>query len=101
MTQALAHRGVAPDEIDRLTHTAQGTPGAEMLNFIEVFDAMEVDPNSVKAVWMGLTGTRTALRRDGFTIDPNIAAYCPTDWLDERGYLDAELARKHPRPWRI
>ena len=72
-----------------------------MLNFIEVFDVMEVDPDSGKAVWTGVTGTRTALRRDGFTVDPKIATYCPTDWLDERGYLDAELARKHPRPWNI
>ena len=68
-----------------------------MLNFIEVFDVMEVNP-SREAIWTGLTGTRAALERDGFTIRPKAGAYCPTDWLDERGYLDAELARRHPRP---
>ncbi|WP_439409134.1 hypothetical protein ACNJX9_13070 [Bradyrhizobium sp. DASA03076] len=72
-----------------------------MLNFIEVFDVMEVDPDSGKAVWTGVTGTLTALKRDGFAMDPKAATYCPTDWLDERGYLDAALARRHPRPWSI
>lgn len=72
-----------------------------MLNFIEVFDVIEMDPISGETVWTGVTGTRAALQRDGFTIDPNAAAYCPTEWLDERGYLDAALARQHPRPWNI
>ncbi|WFU74913.1 hypothetical protein [Bradyrhizobium sp. CB2312] len=72
-----------------------------MLNFIEVFDGMEVDPTSGEVVWTGMTGTRAALQRDGFTIDPNAAAYCPTEWLDERGYLDAERARRRPRLWSI
>ncbi|UWU74842.1 hypothetical protein N2603_33050 [Bradyrhizobium huanghuaihaiense] len=72
-----------------------------MLNFIEVFDGMEVDPTSGEVVWTGVTGTRTALQRDGLTINPKAAAYCPTEWLDERGYLDAERARRHPRPWSI
>ncbi|MDA9430218.1 hypothetical protein [Bradyrhizobium sp. CCBAU 51627] len=72
-----------------------------MLNFVEVFDVMDVDPTSGEAIWTGLTGTRTALQRDGFMIHPKVGAYCPTDWLDERGYLDAELARRHPRPWSI
>jgi hypothetical protein len=72
-----------------------------MLNFIEVFDVMDVDPTTGHAVWSGLTGTRTALQRDGFMIDPKATALCPKEWLDERGYLDAELARQHPRPWGI
>ncbi|MDF0493700.1 hypothetical protein [Bradyrhizobium yuanmingense] len=72
-----------------------------MLNFIEVFDVMEVSPSSGEAIWTGRTGTRTALQRDGFMIDPKASALCPTDWLDERGYLDVELARRHPRPWSI
>ncbi|WP_342739481.1 hypothetical protein [Bradyrhizobium sp. B117] len=50
-----------------------------MLNFIEVFDGMEVEPTSGEVVWTGMTGTRAALQRDGFTIDPNAAAYCPTE----------------------
>jgi hypothetical protein len=28
-------------------------------------------------------------------------AYCPLEWLDERGYLDAGRARRHLRPWGI
>jgi hypothetical protein len=72
-----------------------------MLNMIEVFDVQQVDPATGQAVWTGLTGTQTALKRDGFTLQPKAMAYCPREWLDERGYLDAELARKHPRPWGI
>jgi hypothetical protein len=69
-----------------------------MLNLIEVFDVMRVDPITGNVVWTGFTGTRTALKRDGFNIDPKRTAYCPGKWLDERGYLDGELARMHPRP---
>ncbi|QPF88641.1 hypothetical protein [Bradyrhizobium commune] len=72
-----------------------------MLNLIEVFDAMRLDLPTGHVVWTGLTGTRTALKRDGFEIDPKRPAYCPGEWLDERGYLDSELARAHPRPWGI
>jgi hypothetical protein len=72
-----------------------------MLNFIEVFDIMHVEPATGASVWTGLTGTRTALERDGHLIDPKAMAYCPADWIDERGSLDAELARWHPRPWGI
>ncbi|WP_298884924.1 hypothetical protein [uncultured Bradyrhizobium sp.] len=72
-----------------------------MLNYIEVFDVIEMDPDSGEAVWTGITGTRSALKRDGLAIDEKIATYCPADWLDERGYLDTELARKHRRPWSI
>ncbi|MGX9425375.1 MULTISPECIES: hypothetical protein [Bradyrhizobium] len=72
-----------------------------MLNFIEVFDGMKVDPTSSEVVRTGMTGTRRALQRDGLMIDPKAAAYCPTEWLDERGYLDAKRARRHLRPWSI
>ena len=72
-----------------------------MLNFIEVFDIMRVEPATGASVWTGLTGTRTALERDGHLIDSKAMAYCPADWIDERGYLDADLARRHPRPWGI
>ncbi|WP_167772274.1 hypothetical protein [Bradyrhizobium frederickii] len=72
-----------------------------MPNFIEVFDAIEVDSISGKALWTGVTGTRAALQRDGFMIAPNAPAHCPAKWLDERGYLDAKLARRHSRPWSL
>ncbi|MDA9490720.1 hypothetical protein [Bradyrhizobium sp. CCBAU 11361] len=69
-----------------------------MLNFIEVFDVMDVEPATGSSVWSGLTGTRAALERDGHMIDPKAMSYCPIEWLDERGYLDAERASRHPRP---
>jgi hypothetical protein len=72
-----------------------------MLNFIEVFDIMHVEPATGALVWIGLTDTRTGFERDRHLIDPKAMAYCPADWIDERGYLDAGLARRHPRPWGI
>ena len=69
-----------------------------MLDCIEVFDVMHVEPDTGASVWTGLTGTRTALERDGHMIDPEAMAYCPIKWIDEHGYLDAELARQHPLP---
>jgi hypothetical protein len=72
-----------------------------MLNYIEVFDVMEVDPTTGSSVWTGIAGTRTALKRDGHIIDPKAMAYCPLEWIDARGYLDVELARTHRRPWSI
>jgi hypothetical protein len=67
-------RFAQPDHNDR---------DSDMLNYIEVFDVIEVDPTTKRAVWTGLTGTRTALQRDGFVIDPEATAYCPKDWLDD------------------
>ena len=72
-----------------------------MLNYIEVFDVMHVDAASGRSVWTGLTGTRTALKRDGHMVDTKAMAYCPIAWIDERGYVDAELASRDPRPWGI
>lgn len=69
------------------------TGSPEVLPLIEVFDVMRRDPPTGHSAWTGLTGTRTALKRDGFEIDPERSAYCPTEWLDERGYLDSERAR--------
>lgn len=65
----------------------------ELLPLVEVFDVMRLDPPTGHVVWTGLTGTRTALKRDGFEIDATRTAYCPSEWLDERGDLDSELAR--------
>ena len=45
-----------------------------MLNFIEVFDVMQVEPTTGASEWTGLTGTRTALERDGHLIDPKAMA---------------------------
>jgi hypothetical protein len=72
-----------------------------MLNFIEMFDVMHVEPATGASEWTGLTGARTALERDGHLVDQKAMAYCPIEWLDERGYLDADLVHQHPRPWGI
>lgn len=76
------------------------TRSPEVLPLVEVFDVMRPDPPTGHVVWTGLTGTRTALNRDGFEIDPEHTAYCPGERLDERGYLDSELARASA-PWGI
>jgi hypothetical protein len=72
-----------------------------MLDVIEVFDVIRVDPDTGAAIWTGLTGTRAALERDGFSVDEKSPILCPRDWLNDSGYLDVELAREHPRPWSI
>ena len=59
---------------------------------LNVFNVMQVDPTTERSVWTGLAGTRMALKRDGHMIDPKAIAYCSIEPLDERGYLDAELA---------
>jgi hypothetical protein len=66
-----------------------------MMNDTEIFDEMRFDVRSGKNVWTGRTGTREAIHRDGHTIDPASQAFCPHEWLDERGYIDIYLAMKH------
>jgi hypothetical protein len=65
-----------------------------MTNDAEVFYAKRFDPQSGTYVRADRTGTREAIHRDGFVIDPMSQAFCPPEWLDERGYVDLELARK-------
>lgn len=67
-----------------------------MMNDTAVFDALRVDPNTGAEEWTGRTGTRQAITRDGFVVDAASLAYCPHEWLDEAGYVDPGLARKHP-----
>ncbi len=69
-----------------------------MRTMVEVFDVVRTNPDTGRAAWTGLTGTRAALERDGFSVDQNSMKLCPRDWLNESGYLDADLAREHPRP---
>jgi hypothetical protein len=68
-----------------------------MPNVIEVFDVILRDPATGRSVWAGLTGTRTALKRDRHALDPKAMTYCPAEWIDERGYLNTDLVRQHPR----
>jgi hypothetical protein len=67
-----------------------------MKNDVAVYDALRFDSDAGETVWTGRMGTRDAILRDGFTIDPASLSYCPHEWLDDRGYVDLELARKHP-----
>jgi hypothetical protein len=69
-------------------------------NDTEVFDAMRVDVMTGETEWTKRTGTRDAIHRDGFVIDPISQKYCPREWIDDRGYVDLELSRRHPYPHR-
>jgi hypothetical protein len=68
-----------------------------MTNDTAVFDAMLFDVSAGENVWTGLTGTREAIRRDGYSIDPISLNFCPHEWIDSRGYVDHDLAQNAPR----
>jgi hypothetical protein len=68
-----------------------------MTNDTGVFDAMRFDVSSGENIWTGLTGTREAIRRDGYCIDPISLRFCPHDWVDSRGYVDQDLTQNAPR----
>ena len=67
-----------------------------MKNDTAVFGAMCVDAQTGEGVWTGFTGTREAIRRDGYTIDPISLNFCPHEWIDSRGYVDLDLAQNAP-----
>jgi hypothetical protein len=71
----------------------------ETTNDTEVFDAMRFDVVSGDMVWTGHVGTREAIRRERLAIDPGSWSFCPHQWLDEQGFVDRELSRKHPQSW--
>jgi hypothetical protein len=71
----------------------------EITNDTEVFDAMRFDVVSGDMVWTGREGTREAIRREKLAVDQLSWKSCPHQWLDERGFVDRELSRKHPQPW--
>ena len=68
-----------------------------MTNDTAVFDAMFFDVAKGENVWTGLTGTREAIRRDGYCTDPLSLKFCPHQWIDSRGYVDQDLAQNEPR----
>lgn len=68
-----------------------------MTNDTVVFDAMRFDIRIGQYVWTRRVGTPEAIQRDGLFI-AGLPQYCPHEWLDEKGYVDSELARKHPYP---
>jgi hypothetical protein len=67
-----------------------------MKNDTAVFAAMVFDAEAGENVWIGLTGTREAIQRDGYSIDPISMNFCPHQWIDARGYVDLDLARNAP-----
>jgi hypothetical protein len=67
-----------------------------MKNDTAVFAAMRFDSNIGGNVWTGLRGTREALLRDGFSIDPIAMVFCPHEWIDSKGYVDLDLAQSTP-----
>ena len=67
-----------------------------MKNDIAVYDALRFDSGAGESIGTGRMGTREAILRDGLTFDPASVSYCPHEWLDERGYVDLDLVRKHP-----
>jgi hypothetical protein len=64
-----------------------------MTNDAAVFDAMRFDASAGENVWTGLTGTREAIRRDGYCVDPISLRFCPHEWVDSQGYVDQDLAQ--------
>jgi hypothetical protein len=64
-----------------------------MANDTAVFDAMRFDISSGENVWTGLTGTREAIRRDGYCVYPISLRFCPHEWIDRQGYVDQDLAQ--------
>jgi hypothetical protein len=79
--------------------TGWGYAMTEVTNDTKVFDAMRFDVVSGDMVWTGREGTREAIRREKLAIDPGSWKFCPHQWLDERGFVDRELSRKHPYSW--
>jgi hypothetical protein len=67
-----------------------------MTNDTEIFDAMRVDVFTGQTGWTKRAGTRDAIHRDGFVLDPLSQRGCPHEWIDNRGYVDFELVRRHP-----
>jgi len=65
-----------------------------MRNDVAVYDALRFDSDAERS-WTGRLGTREAIQRDKLTFDPVSRSYCPHEWLDEYGYVDLDLARKH------
>ena len=88
-------RPTAEDHLWRDARRSFSETAIAMMNDTEIFDEMRFDVRAGKNVWTGRTGTREAIHRDGHTIDPASQAFCPHEWLDERGYIDIYLALKH------
>jgi hypothetical protein len=67
-----------------------------MKNDTAVFAAMRFDADAGENTWTGLRGTREALLRDGYSIDPLSMDFCPHQWIDKMGYVDLDLTRATP-----
>jgi hypothetical protein len=67
-----------------------------MANDTAVFDAMRIDVSSGENIWTGLIGTREAIRRDGYCVEPISLRFCPHEWIDSRGYVSRDLTPNAP-----
>jgi len=67
-----------------------------MTNDTEGFYAKRFDVTVGDFVLTNQTGTRAAIHRDGLVIDPKSQAFCPHEWINDRGYISLELSQKHP-----
>ncbi len=67
-----------------------------MKNDTAIFAAMRFDAEAGGNVWTGLRGTREALLRDGYSIDPISMDFCPHEWIDSNGYVDLDVTRTTP-----
>jgi hypothetical protein len=74
----------------------QATTDFIMKNDTAVFAAMVFDAEMGENVWVGLTGTREAIQRDGYSINPISLNFCPHEWIDSNGYVDLDLQRHAP-----
>ena len=83
-------------QLDRFQRSV-ATCNCYMKNDTAIFDAMRPAADAGEASWTGLTGTREAIERDGFAVDPATLTWCPHEWINKRGYLDLALVQKHPR----
>jgi hypothetical protein len=66
-----------------------------MRSDVVLYDALRFDSDAGESIWTGRMGTREAVQRDGHTFDPASRSYYPHEWLDEYGYVDLDLVRKH------
>jgi hypothetical protein len=72
----------------------------EVRNDTYVFYEMRFDLQTGDYERTGRSGTREAIHRAGHRIDAGSLGSCPHQWIDARGYVDLELANKHPYPHR-
>jgi hypothetical protein len=64
-------------------------------NDTQVFCEMRFDFRAGENIWTGRNGRADAILRNGNLIGRS-PGWCPSEWIDDYGYVDLELSRKHP-----